>query len=300
MISLLPPHSADPWMIFHNGFYYYCQSPDNRSILIRKSKTIAQIGKDSGVTIWQAPKSGPNCNAVWAPELHFIHNRWFIYYAADDGDNRNHKMWVLESLTDDPQGAYRCCGHIDLQGWAIDGTVAVLNDEMFFIWSGWPLHRNGKQSLYIAPMKDPLTIKGERILLTAPNESWEKKGMPICEGPQVLVRHGKVFVVYSASASWTVDYCLGLLVNKNGNLLDSNAWEKIGPVFKKTEEVWGVGHCCFVNSPCKSEDWIIYHAKSKKRKGWTDRRVHAQRFGWTSDGLPHFGNPLTPLPKYSA
>ena len=31
------------------------------------------------------------------------------------------------------------------------------------------------------------------------------------EGPQILVRGGRVFVVYSAAGSWTDHYCLGLL-----------------------------------------------------------------------------------------
>jgi GH43 family beta-xylosidase len=282
-------------MIHHEGFYYYCQSPDNKRIIIRKAKTIAEIGSDTGITVWTAPTKGRNCNAVWAPELHLIHGRWYIYYAADDGRNHNHRMWILESLTDDPQGAYQCRGSIDLEGWAIDGTVLSLNDEMFYVWSGWPGRKNGQQNLYIAPMKDPFTISRPRILLTTPDQPWERQDMPICEGPQTIVRNGKIFIVYSASASWTVDYCLGMLVNKTGDLLNPAAWEKKGPVFKKSEDVWGVGHCCFVKSPCKSEDWIVYHAKSEKKKGWTDRHVHAQRFIWTNEGMPHFGAPLKPI-----
>jgi GH43 family beta-xylosidase len=282
-------------MIFHEGFYYYCQSPDNKSIVIRKSKTIADIGQDKGITIWTAPTQGLNCNAVWAPELHLIHGRWYVYYAADDGKNKNHRMWILESATDDPQGMYQCRGSIDLESWAIDGTVTIFKDEMFFIWSGWPGKRNGQQNLYIAPMKDPFTIKGPRTLLTTPDQPWERKEMAICEGPQTLIRNGKIFVIYSASASWTEDYCLGMLVNTTGDLLNPKAWQKKGPVFEKSEDVWGVGHCCFVHSPCKTEDWIVYHAKSKRKKGWKDRVVHAQRFTWTPEGYPHFGNPLKPI-----
>jgi GH43 family beta-xylosidase len=116
--------------------------------------------------------------------------------------------------------------------------------------------------------------------------------MPICEGPQVLRRHNEIFIVYSASASWTTDYCLGLLHNRTGNILDPNAWVKYGPVFKKTEQVWGVGHCSFVKSLCQTEDWIVYHSKSSRKPGWKDRDVHAKRFIWNSDGFPDFGTPL--------
>jgi len=281
-------------MVYHDGFYYYCESRNkHRSIFIRKSRTISGIGQDPGLGVWNAPKSGRNRNAIWAPELHRIGDRWFIYYAADDGKNENHRMWVLESETEDPQGAYRCRGEIATGGWAIDGTVLMVNDQsMFFIWSGWPGERDGQQNLYIAPMKDPVTLGRDRSLICTPDKAWERMAMPICEGPQVLQRHGKIFIVYSASASWTPDYCLGLLINRTSDLLNPAAWEKQGPVLQKTEHVWGVGHCSFVQSPCQTEDWILYHSKSEKAHGWEDRDVHAKRFTWTMDGLPDFGTPL--------
>ncbi|MDB6108400.1 MAG: Alpha-N-arabinofuranosidase [Pedosphaera sp.] len=280
-------------MIFHEGFYYYCESKNHqRNIMIRKSRTIAGVGQDPAVCVWSAPAAGRNANAIWAPELHRLGNRWFIYYAADDGRNKNHRMWVLESQGDDPLGKYHCRGEIQTGGWSIDGTVFTQADgRMFFIWSGWPGRRNGQQNLYIAPMQDPLTLAGPRMLLCTPDRPWERSAMPICEGPQVLQRNGNLFIVYSASGSWTPDYCLGLLHNPTGDVMNPAAWQKHGPVFQKTEHVWGVGHCSFVKSLCQTEDWIIYHSKSALQHGWKDRDVHAKRFTWTPEGLPDFGTP---------
>ncbi len=280
-------------MIFHGGFYYYSESRNKRHIYIRRSRTIAGIGQDPGVCIWSAPLRGKNSDNVWAPELHLIDGRWFIYYAADDGDNNNHRMWVLESEGSNPCGRFRCCGALDTSGWAIDGTVLTVNDgRKYFLWSGWPGKRNGQQNIYIAAMKDPVTISGSRVLIASPDQPWERVAMPICEGPQVLKRNGDTFIVYSASGSWTPDYCLGMLHNNNGNLLDPASWRKHGPVFRKTDQVWGVGHCSFVKSLCQTEDWIVYHSKSSLTHGWEDRDVHAKRFIWTSDGFPDFGEPL--------
>jgi GH43 family beta-xylosidase len=121
--------------------------------------------------------------------------------------------------------------------------------------------------------------------------------MPICEAPQVLRRNGRIFLIYSASASWTADYCLGLLANETGDLLNASAWTKRGPVLQQTEHVWGIGHCSFVQSPCQTEDWILYHSKSDRAHGWEDRDVHAKRFTWSADGFPDFG---TPLPRRAA
>jgi GH43 family beta-xylosidase len=182
---------------------------------------------------------------------------------------------------------------METQGWAIDVTILETgNGGRHFVWSGWPGSENGQQNLYIAPMKDPLTLAGPRILLCSPDRRWERRGMPICEGPQVLKRNGTVFLVYSASGSWTADYCLGMLINRSGDVLNPAAWEKRGPVFQKTGQVWGVGHCSFVKSPCQTQDWILYHSKSRRRHGWDDRDVHAKRFTWTGEGLPDFGIPV--------
>jgi GH43 family beta-xylosidase len=160
------------------------------------------------------------------------------------------------------------------------------------LWSGWPGKKDGQQNIYIAPMRNPVSVSGPRVLIASPDQSWERQAMPICEGPQVLRRNGDVFVVYSASGSWTPDYCLGMLHNKSGNMLNPAAWVKHGPVFKKTDQVWGVGHCSFVKSLCQTEDWIVYHSKSRQEHGWEDRDVHAKRFDWSSDGFPDFGEPL--------
>ena len=281
-------------MIFHGGFYFYCESRNQREIFIRRSRTIAGIGADPGVRVWRAPDRGGNSNNVWAPELHLIDGKWILYYAADDGKNENHRMWVLEADGPDPRaGRFECRGQLNTSGWAIDGTILTLGgNRKFFIWSGWPGKRNGQQNLYIAPMTDPATISGPRVLLAEPRQRWERVAMPICEGPQVLRRNGDIFIVYSASGSWTPDYCLGMLHNNSGDVLNPAHWTKHGPVFKKTDQVWGVGHCSFVKSLCQTEDWIVYHSKSSREHGWEDRDVHAKQFSWSSDGFPDFGEPL--------
>ena len=115
-------------MILHEGFYFYCESRENKRICIRKSRTIAEIGHDPGKCIWTAPDFGPNSHAVWAPELHRIGERWFVYFAADNGKNKYHRMWVLESEGSDPLGPYHCRGQLETEGWAIDGTVLRTED----------------------------------------------------------------------------------------------------------------------------------------------------------------------------
>jgi len=208
-------------------------------------------------------------------------------------------MWVLECTGSDPRDKYLCRGPLNTSGWAIDGTIMTVdNGRKYFLWSGWPGKKNGVQNIYISSMRDPATLSGSRVMISTPDQPWERVAMPICEGPQVLKRNGDIFVVYSASGSWTPDYCLGLLHNRGQDVLNPDAWRKHGPVFKKTEQVWGVGHCSFVKSLCQTEDWIVYHSKTSLKPGWEDRDVHAKPFTWDSDGFPDFGAPVprnTPL-----
>jgi len=291
---IIPAPSCDPWMIYHKGLYYYCYSTGH-SIYISKTRHLTEIAKAKPVMTWSAYSRGSWTDNVWAPELHFIKGKWYIYFTADDGKNENHRMWVLESKTGNPLGAYIEKGQLDTQGWAIDGTVLEKDDgNLYFIWSGWADEIDEKQNIYIAPMKNPYTISGPRVLIAIPDQSWEQKDHLICEAPQALKNEGKIFIVYSANASWTKDYCLGMLINRNGDVLNPDSWEKKGPVFEKTDKVWGVGHCCFVKSPNMKEDWIIYHSKSKEEDGWDDRNVYAQPFKWDTNGFPDFGSPIPP------
>ena len=288
--------APDPWMVYKDGFYYFTFTAGNR-IEIWKSATITDIDRGTKVTVWRAPASGPQCCNIWAPELHFINGRWYIYYAADNGNDINHRMYVLESTGTDAQGTYLDKGKIYAPSdrWAIDGSVLQQPDSsLFFIWSGWAGARQGPQNIYIALMSNPWTISGERTLISAPVNYWETVGWAVNEGPTALQKDGKVFIVYSASGVSTADYCLGTLTNTGGNVLDPSSWVKSpGCVFAKADSVFGPGHSSFVKSPDQTEDWMFYHARDTAFRSWEGRTARAQKFTWNADGTPDFGRPVS-------
>lgn len=292
---LLRPPAQDPQITYHNGKYYYCESSEE-GIFLRVAGDFAALGQTSRRRIWAPAKRGPVSHHIWAPELHILDGKAYIYFAADDGDNDRHRMGVLVAETDDLAGPYRLASVLETDGWAIDGTVLTLNDgKRYFIWSGWPGKKNGRQNLYIAPMKSPTELAGARVLIKQPDQAWERRAMDICEGPQVLQRNGRTFVVYSASGSWTADYCLGMLVLDGADPLDAKSWTPAGQVFARNQFAYGVGHCSFVSSADGQEDWLVYHAKNLRRDGWHDREVRAQPFTWDQRGWPVFGEPVNPV-----
>ena len=286
---------CDPWYCQYDGVYYHCYSTGN-GVGVKRADSVAGLSDARGVTVYSAPEGTDWSRDYWAPELYRIDGRWYIYVAADDGENENHRMYVLSS--DSPQGRYTMEGKIAAPDdrWAIDGTLLQLGDRLYFVWSGWEASSDGSQFLYIAPMDSPTHISGERVMISKPEFKWEKNGMPINEGPTALYKDGETYIVYSASGSWTDDYCLGMLRLCGDDPLKEGCWAKCPvPVFKKTETAFGPGHCSFVSSPDGATDHIVYHANRVSGTGWNGRSVRVQAFTWKNK-IPVFGKPLNEPP----
>jgi GH43 family beta-xylosidase len=288
-------NGADPWVLKHEGQYLMCQSGGG-GIRVAKAAKLEDIARSPRKDVWKAPATGAWSKELWAPELHRLDGKWYVYVAADDGDNANHRMYVLEGDSQDPQGTYTFKGKIAAKTdrWAIDGSVLTLEGKNYFVWSGWAGAENVKQDIYIAAMSNPWTISGERVRISTPDRDWEKRGgsPAINEGPQPLTRGGETFIIYSASGSWSDFYCLGRLQLMGKDPLDSASWSKHPqPVFSPTDEVFGPGHCSFTKSPDGNEDWIVYHAAVEAGAGWT-RNIRIQRFAWDGKGIPFFGSPI--------
>lgn len=283
---------SDPWYVEGDGEYHYCYSI-GEGVAIRHAAHPLDLGTGEETVAYRAPRGTAWSWAYWAPELHQIGGSWYIYVAACDGDSAHHRMFVLKG--DDPRGTFEMVGKVSdpSDKWAIDGTVLQYAGELYFVWSGWEGDEDGQQNLYVAHMSDPCHIDGERFLLSAPTYLWEKKGMPINEGPQIVEKDGSLYVVFSASGSWTDDYCLGLLRFRGGEITDRKNWTKDPiPVLPKRKGAYGPGHCSFLRSD-DGTDYIVYHANVTSGTGWNGRTVRVQPFGWRW-GFPQFGLPLSP------
>ncbi|WP_238357549.1 family 43 glycosylhydrolase [Cohnella zeiphila] len=294
---------SDPWVYKHTDGYYYNVFVNASGIMIRRSKTITGLDAGERSLAWTPVKGTLYSSDVWAPEMHYLQDtdgqyKWYIYFAADDGTNANHRMYVLENASENPMtGTWEFKGKMtdSTDRWAIDGTVLEVNDELYFIWSGWEETDGSFQNLYIAKMSNPWTIGSERVLISTPDHDWETSSGRINEGPEVMIRGNTINLIYSANASWTDSYCLGLITaDINADLLNPASWLKRDqPIFSSANGVYGPGHCSFVTSPDGSEDWIIYHAARWPGSGWT-RNVRAQKFTWNADGTPNLGEPVDP------
>ncbi|HEY9125770.1 MAG TPA: family 43 glycosylhydrolase, partial [Acidobacteriaceae bacterium] len=146
----LLPVGPDPWVISDSGFYYYTNSTGS-NITLWKTRDITELAHAEKKVVWIAPKEGPYSRDIWAPELHRFDNKWYLYFAADDGQNENHRTYVLENSNPDPlSGEWTMKGKLDTVEWAIDSTAFEDKGVKYVLWSGWQGDSDGEQRIYIA------------------------------------------------------------------------------------------------------------------------------------------------------
>ena len=304
---------ADPWVI-RDDFgkrWLWCTAEKAERIVIRTTATLTGTGTEH--VVWLPPAAGPASSQVWAPELHFLEGRWYIYFAASDGRNETHRAFVLRADSPDPLGTWTLHGPLATGDgpdrnspsiWAIDMTIADHQGTRYAVWSGWDTPDSDRQYLYIARMASPLELTGPRSRISRNDDySWERTeespaSRGLNEGPQVLQHDGRTFLLYSCGAAWLTTYKLGLLELTGRDPLDPKSWRKHpGPVFQSSAFTFGVGHSCFANinsaSPSSSNWWHIYHAKRDRSPGWP-RSIYLQPFHFDPAGFPDFGSPAAP------
>lgn len=97
---------ADPWVYKHtDDFYYFTASvPEYDRIILRKAETIQGLGEAEETVIWEKHDLGEMSVHIWAPEIHHINGKWYIYFSAGglDGDKWNIRPYVIECADEDP------------------------------------------------------------------------------------------------------------------------------------------------------------------------------------------------------
>ncbi len=261
---------ADPYVYFHeDGYYYFTAScPEYDRIEIRRAWSVKALSDAEPVVVWRKHATGPMSYHIWAPELHYINGRWYIYFAAGRAEDPWWiRTYVLENSSPDPFcGTWEEKGMLESEwdSFMLDCTVFEHNKKMYAVWAQKRMEKSENSALYIAEMESPIKLKLPQTLLTVPEYDWECRGFKVNEGAAVLKRNGKVFITFSASAT-DATYCMGLLVSdENSDLLDPASWTKLDePVFVTNAEngIFGPGHNSFTTSRDGKDDYLIYHAR---------------------------------------
>lgn len=304
---------ADPFITKHtDGYYYFTASvPEYDRIEIRRAPTLEELRHASPVVVWRKHEAGDLSANIWAPEIHYIRGKWYIYFAAARTSETqdglfDHRMYALECAAANPlEGDWKECGQIKTawESFCLDATVFEHEETLYYLWAQKDPAIPGNSNLYLSAMSDPLTLIGPQVMISTPEYPWEIIGFKVNEGPAVLKRGGRIFITYSASAT-DHHYAMGLLyANDDADLLDPQSWTKLdSPVFSTNEEnsQYGPGHNCFTLSE-DGQDVLVYHARSYKQITGDplydpNRHARVKRFTWDDNGFPVFGVPAKDSP----
>ncbi|TYP79147.1 glycoside hydrolase family 43 protein [Paenibacillus methanolicus] len=313
---------ADPSILRQDGIYYSVQS-DNNGIHLRKSSTLTGLGSFSAQTTvwWRAA----DLQQIWAPEIAKINNEYWIFFAASPGAanesfealNAKHRTYALKAAN--PAGPYTYMGKVNLPDdrWSIDATFVSYNYKHYLVWSGWAGTTDGEQNIYIAEVdvNNPMVMRSGRAIVSQPREAWERKDVNpsayVNEGPQPIVKDGRLLIAFSANGSWGSNYCLGYVrLKANGDPLNVTHYAKSDSCkFQTSSGVIGPGHHSWILDGLSGTNQIAYHGvpASQANTGgdwWAKRDIlykgiswqtqdmwHSWENRWDSGPVPIFGEP---------
>lgn len=267
---------ADPYVYRHtDGSYYFTASvPEYDKIVLRKSDTLLGLKDAQETCIWKKHDSGKMSKHIWAPEMHYINGKFYIYFAAGrEEDKWRIRPYVLECEGQNPlKDKWKELGKIQrsdddiysFKSFSLDATILENKGQLYYIWAEKVAAGVGISNLYIAKMKSANKLSTAQVLLTTPDYDWERVDIWVNEGPAVLKKDGKIFLTYSASATGEC-YCMGMLsIGEDDDLLDPRAWVKEKkPVLRSDAEkgFYGPGHNSFVKAE-DGRDICVFHART--------------------------------------
>lgn len=298
---------ADPYVYRHtDGWYYFTASvPAYDKIVLRRAKSLSELPDAEEITIWNKHESGPMSEHIWAPELHYVMGKWYIYYAGGEKDDVwKIRPYVLECQGQDPiKDAWVEKGKMQraledefsFEAFSLDGTVFEDKGRLYYVWA--EKVGVGKQisNLYIAELENPYTLKTVQVLLTTPDYDWERVGFWVNEGPGIIRRGDNIYLTFSASETGA-DYCIGMLSAKSGtDLLDPLSWKKDRYPVLRTDEskgVYGPGHNSFTVDE-DGNDIMVYHARLEAKIEGNplynpNRHAHLMKVRWDENDRPVF------------
>ncbi len=310
---------ADPYIIKGNdGYYYFTASYPMRGgndkdgydrVILRRATTLEGLADAEEICIWDESEEDSVYNYIWAPELHYIGGKWYVYFAGSASRDNvfDVRCQVLVCDSDDPytgkwtyKGMFEATDGDDFSFsfFSLDMTYFENNGTHYVIWAQKP----GDSNLYMATINpdEPWKLTSKPITLATPEYYWEKVRYSVCEGPSVLKHNGKIFVCYSAAGTGP-EYCVGLLTaDATSDLMKVSSWTKSDKPLLTSEDLYqeyGPGHNSFTID--ENGDYVfVYHARSQEcfdgECGFAGqdplvdpcRHARLRKVLWAEDGTP--------------
>lgn len=294
---------ADPFIhrTPEGHYYFIATAPEFDRIELRSADSLAGLKTAEAKVVWRKHETGAMGANIWAPELHYFDNTWYIYVAAADAEQPwLIRMYVLANASPDPMiGGWKELGRVKTarDSFALDATSFEHKGQRYLVWAQKDPEEKFNSALYIATLISPTQVGEIETEISRPELDWEIQGYKVNEGAAVIEHKGKIFISYSGSAT-DHRYAMGLLwADADNNLLDAASWHKLpNPVFASNPDLkrYGPGHNSFTLADDGQTDIMVYHARDYLELQGTpltdpNRHTYIRRLNWTSDGFPDFG-----------
>jgi beta-xylosidase len=244
---------ADPFIFHERDTYYLYATAADDGILVWTSQDLVNW-RLRGHAFARTPTSWAR-HSYWAPELFTYRGKYYLHFTAV-GDER-HRRIVL-CVGDSPLGPFRevKAPWFDPGQATIDSDVFTDTDGSMYLYSV-QLPRPPDTKLFeiqVRRLDASLVPEKKAKLCIKPTEEWE--GI-VNEGPFLQKRNGTYYLTYSCVGYISPEYSVDVATSNSP--LGSWSKNKNGPILRRTADVSGPGHHCFIDSPDGKEMFIAYH-----------------------------------------
>ena len=246
---LLETDLADPAVIRHEGtFYLYATGDVNGDRGIRAYTSENLVEWKRGPVVFQ-----PGQPHVWAPDVYrdAASGKFYLYYTVSE------TVGVAEGPG--PLGPFQIKRKFFDK--AIDAHLFRDEDgKLYLYYVQFPGFHISVQT-----MANPTEPQGQPKELIHPEAGWEKRAGEVTEGPWMIKRAGKYYLLYSGSGANTPDYGVGYATSKSP--LGPFVKSPDNPIIHRGEGLFGPGHGCAVQDDA-GQWWHIYHQKRTADIAW--------------------------------
>jgi beta-xylosidase len=255
---------ADPTVIEHGGVYYlYATGEVQGDNGYRAYTSTNLVDWQRGPVVFQ-----PGDRHIWAPDVWRdpASGRFYLYYTA------NRTIGVAEAAG--PLGPFE--RPRQLYAKAIDAHLFRDDDgKLYLYYVQVPGFR-----ITVQPMRSPIEPAGAARVVLQPESAWEKRAGHVTEGPWVLKRGGRYYLLYSGSGADTPDYAVGYATAAS----PLGPFERAAhnPILQRGEGLFGPGHGSALRDRA-GQWWYVYHQKKTARIEW-DRFVSLDPLRFDAQG----------------
>lgn len=255
---------------------------------------------------------------LWAPELHKIGGKYYLYYSA--GADGGATLHCSVAVGDSPRGPFS--GDIDENARAdsprfdfgfasIDGTVFEDDDGKLYYYFAKD-QVQGTSTIWGVELENPYTVKegSTAVQLTRVGYAsmdgdpmrWESVQGSWNEGPFMVKHDGTYYLTYSANHYQSKYYGVGYATSSDplGGFVKPEdcmllGTEKQSDSSKEWDYVSGTGHHMFLN--IGEESFIVYHKHYNIKEAGNVRIFTLDRYGFRADGSMYVnGSTVSPQP----